>query len=129
MPRKASSQPTEVELLILNVLWERGPSSVSQIHEALKPYRKTGLSTTLKMVQVMTEKGLLVKDDSSRPQIFRPAMSQEKAQTGLVDDLLQRAFGGAVDKLVLTALVSKNISKDELDQIKNLIEKFEGSEK
>ena len=129
MPRKASSQPTEVELLILNVLWERGPSSVSQIHESLKPYRKTGLSTTLKMVQVMTEKGLLVKDDSSRPQIFRPAMSQEKAQTGLVDDLLQRAFGGAVDKLVLTALESKNISKDELDQIKNLIEKFEGSGK
>jgi predicted transcriptional regulator len=126
MPRKASSQPTEVELLILNVLWKQGPSPVSRIHEALKPHRKTGLSTTLKMVQVMTEKGLLIKDGSKRPQIFRPAMSQSKAQIGLVDDLLQRAFAGSVDKLVMTALESGNVSEDELEQIKKLIAQFEG---
>ncbi len=125
MPRKASSQPTEVELQILNVLWAQGPSSVSQIHEALKASRDTGLSTTLKMVQVMTEKGLVIKNDSRRPQIFRPAMSQEDAQTGLVDDLLQRAFGGSVDKLVLRALESKKVSESEINQIKKLIEQFE----
>ncbi len=125
MPRRASSHPTEVELQILNVLWAQGPSSVSRIHEALKPYRSTGLSTTLKMVQVMTEKGLVIKDNSRRPQIFRPAMSQEDAQTGLVDDLLQRAFGGSVDKLVLRALESKKVSESEINQIKKLIEQFE----
>ena len=125
MPRKASSQPTEVELQILNVLWAQGPSSVSRIHEALKASRDTGLSTTLKMVQVMTEKGLVIKDDSCRPQIFRPAMSQEEAQTGLVDDLLQRAFGGSVDKLVLRALESKKVSESEINQIKKLIGQFE----
>ena len=125
MPRRASSQPTEVELQILNVLWEMGPSSVSRIHEALKASRDTGLSTTLKMVQVMTEKGLVIKDDSCRPQIFRPAMSQEDAQTGLVDDLLQRAFGGSVDKLVLRALESKKVSESEINQIKKLIGQFE----
>ncbi len=125
MPRKASSQPTEVELQILNVLWAQGPSSVSRIHEALKAIRDTGLSTTLKMVQVMTEKGLVIKNDSRRPQIFRPAMSQEDAQTGLVDDLLQRAFGGSVDKLVLRALESKKVSESEINQIKKLIGQFE----
>ena len=125
MPRKASSQPTEVELQILNVLWAQGPSSVSRIHEALKASRDTGLSTTLKMVQVMTEKGLVIKDGSRRPQIFRPAMSQEDAQTGLVDDLLQRAFGGSVDKLVLRALESKKVSESEINQIKKLIGQFE----
>ncbi len=126
MPRKASSQPTEVELQILNVLWQNGPLPVSDIHEALKETRSTGLSTTLKMVQVMTEKGLLLKDDTKRPQIFRPAMSQTRAQVGLVDDLLQRAFAGSVDKLVMTALESQHVSDTEIQQIKRLITQFEG---
>ncbi|MBE0537844.1 MAG: BlaI/MecI/CopY family transcriptional regulator [Phycisphaerae bacterium] len=129
MARKASSQPTEVELEILNVLWELGPSTVNQIHEVLKKHREPGLSTTLKMVQVMTEKGLLIKDDQQRPQIFRPAMSQTRAQAGLVDDLMQRAFGGAVDRLVMAALESKKVSSKDLQQIKKLIADFEGERK
>ena len=129
MARKASNHPTEVELEILNVLWNRGPSTVSQIHEVLRQYRETGLSTTLKMVQVMTEKGLLIKDDSQRPQIFRPAMSQTRAQAGLVDDLMQRAFGGAVDRLVMAALESKTVSRKDIEQIKKLIGEFERGRK
>jgi len=129
MARKASNHPTEVELEILNVLWNRGPSTVSQIHEVLRQYRETGLSTTLKMVQVMTEKGLLIKDDSQRPQIFRPAMSQTRAQAGLVDDLMQRAFGGAVDRLVMAALESKTVSRKAIEQIKKLIGEFERGRK
>ncbi len=126
MPRKRSKHPTEVELQILNVLWRRGPSSVGQIHDALKDERDTGRSTTLKMVQVMTDKGLLIKDASRHPQIYRPAMSQEQAQTGLVEDLIQRAFGGAASKLVLRALQSRRASRGELKQIEELLERIEG---
>ena len=127
MPRKPSSQPTEVEMLILNVIWQNGPSTVTQIHDALKDQRQTRHSTTLKMVQVMTEKGLLVKDDSRRPQVFSTAMTQEQAQTDLVGDLLQRAFGGAVDKLVMRALESRDVSAEELAQIEELLRKHERS--
>ena len=126
MPRKRSKHPTEVELQILNVLWRRGASSVGQIHDALKDERDTGRSTTLKMVQVMTDKGLLIKDASHHPQIYRPAMSQEQAQTGLVEDLIQRAFGGAAGKLVLRALQSRRASREELRQIEKLLERIEG---
>lgn len=121
MPRKPSSTLTEVELQILNVLWSEGPISVGQIHSALKDQRNTGYSSTLKMVQVMTEKGLLRKDDTCRPQIFTPAMTQKQAQAGLVDELIQSAFGGAVDKLVLRALESKHVTPEELRRIKKLI--------
>ena len=126
MPRKPSSQPTEVELQILNVLWEQGPSSVGQIHRVLKAQRNTGYSTTLKMVQVMTAKGLLVKDETRRPQIFTPVMTQQDAQSRLVDDLVCRAFGGAVDKLVMRALEARDLSQEELASIKTLLEQYEG---
>ncbi len=129
MARKAASHPTEVELQILGVLWWRGPSTVRQIHNILKDKRDTGYSTTLKMVQVMTEKGLLLKNDTTRPQIYKPAISENKAQTHLVDDLIQRAFGGAVDKLILRAITSRYISSENLKQIKELIRKLEGDSK
>ncbi|HPD46833.1 MAG TPA: BlaI/MecI/CopY family transcriptional regulator, partial [Anaerohalosphaeraceae bacterium] len=98
-------------------------------HDVLKQRRKPGLSTTLKMVQVMTEKGLLIKDEEQRPQVFRPAMSQSRAQVGLVDDLMQRAFGGAVDRLVMAALESRKVSKKDIEQIKKLIGEFERGRK
>ncbi len=126
MPRKSASQPTEVELQILAVLWQRGPSTVRQIHNALKDTRDTGYSTTLKMMQVMTEKGLLLKDESRRPQVYRPAISEEQAQTHLLDDLIQRAFGGAADKLVLRAVTSRHMSPEELAQIRRLLKQLEG---
>jgi BlaI family penicillinase repressor len=117
-----TQSPTPVELAILQVLWQRGPSTVRQIHDALKKERDTGLSTTLKMVQVMTEKGLLHKDESIRPQIFTPARRQDQTQVQLLDELIQRAFGGSAQKLVLRAVSSKRISTEELAQIRKLIE-------
>src|SRR5437016_2833991 len=93
--------PTAVELEILAVLWQRGPSTVRQIHNALKGLRNTGYSTTLKMVQVMTEKGSLLKDDTTRPQVFRPSRPQEQTQVQLLDELIQRAFSGSASNLVL----------------------------
>ncbi len=129
MARRPSSNPTEVELQILRVLWERGPSSVREVHQALEEDRDTGYSTTLKMMQVMTEKGLLLKDDSRRPQVYRPAISQEQAQTQFVDDMIQRVFGGAADKLILRAVSSRHLSREDLEQIRKLLKKLEGDSK
>jgi BlaI family transcriptional regulator, penicillinase repressor len=129
MARKPSPNLTEVELQILSVLWERGPSTVREVHEALEDQRETGLSTTLKMMQVMTAKGLLLKDDDQRPQVYHPAMTQEQAQTQFVDDLIQRVFGGAADKLILRAVSSKHVSRKELQEIRKLLKKLEGGSK
>ena len=112
-----------VELAILRVLWQNGPSTVRQIHNALKDQRDTGYSTTLKMVQVMTAKGLLLKDESVRPQVFRTSRPREQTQMQLLDELIQRAFGGSASNLVLRAVSAKRISTDELAQIKKLIER------
>jgi len=129
MPRRPSPTLTEVELQILAVLWARGPSTVREVHTALESDRDTGYSTTLKMMQVMTEKGLLLKDEDQRPQVYRPAMSQEQAQMQFVDDLIQRVFGGAADKLILRAITSRHISADDLTQIRKLLRKLEGDSK
>lgn len=118
--------PTPVELAILQALWTLGPSTVRQIHNALKPQRDTGYSTTLKMVQVMTEKGLLLKDDSVRPQIYRTTQPREKTQLRLIDELIQRAFGGSAAELVLRAASARRISPQELAEVKKLIEQAKG---
>lgn len=115
--------PTPVELAILQVLWDLGPSTVRQVHNALRAERDAGYSTTLKMVQVMTEKGLLQKDDSVRPQVYRPAQAREKTQLRLIDELIQRAFAGSASELVLRAASAKRISPGELAEIKKLIER------
>ncbi len=126
MPRRRSSTPTEGELEILSVLWEYGPSTVRQIHNNLKHGRATGYSTTLRMVQIMTDKGLLVRDDAVRPQVYTPAQSQEKTQLQLVDHLVQRGFGGSAMSLVLRAVSAQRITRDELAQIKKLLERAKG---
>src|SRR5689334_20543204 len=97
MARKTSLQPTDVELAILRVLWARGPSTVREVHVALQdqPDRETGYSTTLKMMQVMLEKGLLRRDDSVRPQVYTPAQAEEQTQRQMVANLLQKVFGGS----------------------------------
>jgi BlaI family penicillinase repressor len=122
MPRKPSNQPTEVELAILRVLWERGPSSVRQVHNALKSTRDTGYSTTLKMIQVMFEKRLLIRDESERPQIYQVAQPAEKTRYDLVDHLIQKVFGGSVQNLVLSAVRGSN-SKEVLE-IRKLLQKM-----
>jgi predicted transcriptional regulator len=121
MPRPPSSNPTEVELAILGVLWKEGPSTVRKIHNLLKEQRGTGYSTTLKMIQVMTEKKLVLKDDSRRPQVYRPARREEQTQLQLIDDLIQRGFGGSAMKLVLSAVSAKRISADEMKRIRELL--------
>jgi predicted transcriptional regulator len=116
-----TASPTQAELEILDVLWKRGPATVRQIHNIIVASRGVGYSTTLKMVQIMTEKGLLLKDESIRPQIYTPSRPQEQTQLQLVDELIQRAFGGSASKLVMRAMSVKRIDRRELDEIKRMI--------
>ncbi|MEQ9407559.1 MAG: BlaI/MecI/CopY family transcriptional regulator [Fuerstiella sp.] len=122
MARPGSAQPTEVELSILSVLWKHGPSTVREVHEALSEDRETGYSTTLKMMQVMLEKGLLKRNDSVRPQVYRAARSQSWTQRQLLDDLARKAFHGSAMRLVMGMVSSGRLTADELTEIQNLID-------
>src|SRR6266699_1110964 len=110
-----SIRPTKLELTILRVLWDAGPQSVRAIYTILNESKPTGYTTVLKMLQIMTEKGLVERDETVRPQIYRAKYSQEQTQRHLVSDLLQRAFGGSVKALVMQALASKKSSPRDLD--------------
>ena len=123
MPRKALPRPTDVELEILNVLWNLGEASVRRIHDTLKATRTTGYSTTLKMVQVMHEKGLVARDETVRPQMYRAAASQEDTQLHMLDDLTDRVFGGSASRLVMRLVASEKLSEEELAELDSLLEK------
>src|SRR5947209_4933871 len=97
-------RPTEAELNILRVLWTGGPLSVRDIQHTLEQSKPTGYTTVLKTIQIMTDKGLVERDETQRPQIYRARYSQEHTQRQLLGDLLDRAFGGSVKTLVLQAL-------------------------
>lgn len=129
MARKASEQPTDVELAILRVLWARGPSSVREVHEALLATRDTGYSTTLKMMQVMFEKGLLRRDESRRPQVYAPVVAEEQTQSAMVDELVRKVFGGSARKLVMRAVQSESVTAQELAEIRKLLKKLEGDKR
>jgi len=123
MPRRSSSHPTEAELEVLNVLWQLGEATVRQVHETLQADRTTSLTTTLKLLQVMTEKGLTVRDSDARPHRYASAVSAENTQAGLVDDLVQRAFGGSARQLVVRAVEEGGLSAEELGEIRKLIDR------
>ncbi len=129
MATKQIVRPTKLELTILKVLWEAGPRTVREIQKILDEAKPTGYTTVLKMLQIMTEKGLVERDESVRPQIYRARYSQEQTQRHLVSDLLQRAFGGSVKALVMQALASKKSSAKDLDAIEKLLDRIEGGSK
>jgi predicted transcriptional regulator len=122
-------RPTEGELNILQVLWEGGPRSVRDIQRVLNQTKPAGYTTVLKLLQIMTEKGLVERDESQRPQIYRARYTQQETQKQLLRDLVQRAFGGSVKALVLQAMETKRSSKEELEAIENLLDRFERGEK
>ena len=107
MPRQSSSQPTEVELQILRILWEQGPSTARQIHNRLSSDRDTNYSTTVKMLSVMLDKKMVKRDDSIRPQVFRVATSQQQTQKRMLKDLIQNVYAGSTGSLVLQALAQR----------------------
>ena len=117
-------KPTDAELGILRVLWTRGPSTVRQIAEVLG--REAGYTTVLKLLQIMTEKRLVVRDESARTHIYKPAYTEDQTQRQLVTDLLDRAFDGSAAKLVLQALAATKSSPEELAEIKKLLDSKSG---
>jgi BlaI family transcriptional regulator, penicillinase repressor len=118
-------RPTDAELELLRVLWDRGASTVREIHGALGDAKDTGYTTTLKILQKMAEKGLVHRDESARSHIYTAAIAAEKTQRQLVRDLLKKAFGGSPGRLVLQALSEKRATEDELAEIRRLIDELE----
>ena len=125
MARSKTPRPTDRELTILRILWDNGPSTVRQVNEAMNADGSTGYTTTLKLMQIMTDKGLLHRDDSQFKHIFKPALTEAKAQKQLVGDMLERAFSGSAKKLVMRALSAKKISAGELASIRKMLDEFE----
>jgi predicted transcriptional regulator len=115
-------RPTEAELDILNVLWMLGASTVRQAHEELASIKPWQYGTTLKLMQIMAGKGLLIRDDSERAHVYRPAIEREATQRQLVGRLMDRAFGGSVRSLLVGALEAKRSSKKELAELMAMIE-------
>ena len=123
--KPAGTRPTEGELEILRVLWARGPSTVRDVHATLAGARGVGTTTVLKLMQIMTDKGLLARDESVRPQIYRPARPMQQTQRALLSDLVERVFDGSPGKLVLHALSTRRTSAEELQEIRALLERLE----
>jgi predicted transcriptional regulator len=129
MPRKPSPQPTQVELEILHLLWDHGPCVLGEIHKAVSAHSDRAYSTTRKMIQVMCDKGLVTTDESVRPQRYSAATSQAKTQLGLLEDLVQRAFGGSTSNLVMSLLAAKRVSVEEVQEMQRLIQKAKGEKR
>ena len=128
MTKQPTPRPTDAELAILRVLWERGASTVRQVHDILLRERPTAYTTALKLLQIMTEKGLVRRDETDRTHIYHARLTEEQTQRQLVRDLLDRAFGGSSTKLVMQALAARRTSAEELTEIRRLIESREGRE-
>ncbi len=126
MARHKTARPTDRELTILRILWDNGPSTVRQVNEAMSQDEDTGYTTTLKLMQIMAEKGLVLRDDSQFKHVYRPALTEEKAQKQLVGDLLDRAFSGSAEKLVMRALSARKVSAKELASIRKMLDEFKG---
>ena len=119
--------PTDAELAILAVLWRRGPSTVRVVHDELAGEHGTTYTTTLKLMQLMTQKGLLKRDTSQRSHVFRAARSAERTQRSLVQKLVDAAFEGSTAALAMRALATRPASKEELDELEALIERMKAS--
>jgi predicted transcriptional regulator len=114
-------KPTDAELALLRVLWTHGPSTVREVHDRMSASKSVGYTTTLKTLQVMTEKGLTIREDHRGQHVYRPRQAEEETLRRLVTDLLDRAFGGSTSKLVVQALASRRASPDELREIRRLL--------
>jgi predicted transcriptional regulator len=115
-------RPTDAELAILRIIWERGPSTVRQVHDVLSRERPSAYTTALKLLQIMTDKGLVRRDETERTHVYHARLSEEQTQRQLVRDLLDRAFGGSASKLVMQALAARRATPEELVEIRKLIE-------
>ena len=125
MKKRGVPRPTDAELEILNVLWQRGAATVREVHDELSARKATLYTTVLKMLQIMTEKGLVERDESQRAHLYRPAVARDETQRQLLNDLLARAFDGSATKLVMQALSGSEASAEELTEIRAMLDDFE----
>ena len=126
MPRPTSSQPTAVEMQILRILWELGPSPVREIHKRLEAAKGTNYSTTVKMLAVMLQKGLVKRNEDAQPHVYRPALTRAKTGKRILDDLIEKVYEGSAMTLVLQALSASKATKEELSEIRRILDEMEG---
>jgi len=120
-------RPTDAELEILTVLWSRGPSTVREVHETISQRKPAQYTTILKLMQIMADKAIVRRDESARAHVYEASRPQEWTQRQLAGDLLQRAFGGSAKSLLVGALGARKASKDELAEIRKLLDEYEGN--
>jgi predicted transcriptional regulator len=128
-PRTHPQRPTDAELEILQVLWQRGTSTVRQVYDVLSEKRDLAYTTVLKMLQIMHEKGLVVRDETDRSHSYSAARPQAEVQEFLVTDLVERAFGGSAEKLFMSAIGSTSASPEELTRIRALLDEARAKRK
>lgn len=119
-------RPTESEVEILRILWTNGPSTVREVHTKMLKDRDVGYTTVLKLMQIMFDKGLLLRDDSQRSHVYRPRHEAAKTQKSLVKHLLAKVFSGSIDNLVLQALSAKKATPEEIATIRIMLDEMEG---
>jgi predicted transcriptional regulator len=130
MPKKRPPRPTDAELGILRVLWQSGPSTVREVQEALNDVKPTGYTTVLKTLQIMTEKGLVRRNEQQRAHVYEAEFAQHQTQRQMVGDLLNRVFDGSASNLLMHALATKKgASREELSQIRDILDEFERGER
>jgi len=129
MPKQNQPRPTDAELEILRVLWNRGPSTVRDVYEELKRDKDVGYTTVLKFMQIMAEKGLVRRDEDQRAHLYEAMVPKESTQRQLVGDLLNRAFGGSALELVMQALSAKRATPAEIEQIRRMLDQYEEKRK
>lgn len=125
MSRMTLPRPTDSELAILRVIWRIGPATVREIHEQIEGNQQVGYTTVLKLLQIMTEKGLVTRDESQRAHVYAAAVPAESTQQQLVGDLVERAFGGSALRLVMSALAERPADSRELIEVRELLERIE----
>ncbi len=129
MKKKSSPKPTEAELEILQILWDSGPTTVRFVNDKLNLKKEVGYTTTLKIMQIMTEKNLLARDEENKSHIYSAVYKKDETQKVLLDKFLESAFGGSASKLVLQALGNRKTSKKEIEEIRKFLDEIEGGKK
>lgn len=121
--RPSLPRPTESELELLGILWEKGPATVRDLHQEIGARRGIGYTSVLKLLQIMTEKGLVEREEAGKAHIYRPAASQQETQNQMLRDMSERLFAGSAAQLALHALALEPVSDREMEELRNLIAK------
>jgi len=127
--RQIPQKPTAAELEILRVLWTRGPSTVREVHETLSENKSLGYTTVLKLLQIMTAKGTVQRNETQRAHVYEVCLPAEQTKRQIAGDMLQRVFEGSASQLMMHALAGRNASREEISELRRLLDEYERSRK